>query len=188
MATPSHSLIFVFLCLPAVLVKANILGDIYPCPCKCSQENETSLHMYLHQFPALPGVPNRNEYGMINSTEPIGFGQMYVHDWLLTIGTSANENVVGRLQGFHLQAGQTTTSWYMAHTMVFSDGSFAGSTIEVSGLLGVKPNGQWSITGGTGTFASAHGTIKFMNSQSSTATDDIRELDIHVFHTPEAVV
>ncbi len=66
--------------------------------------------------------------------------------------------------------------------------SFAGSTIEVSGLLGVKPNGQWSITGGTGTFASAHGTIKFTNSQRSTATDDIRELDIHVFHTPETVV
>uniref|UniRef100_A0A0E0IAL2 Dirigent protein n=1 Tax=Oryza nivara TaxID=4536 RepID=A0A0E0IAL2_ORYNI len=163
MATPSHCLIFLFLCLPAVLVKANIFGDIYPCPCKCSQENETSLHMYLHQFPALPGVPNRNEYGVINSTEPIGFGQMYVHDWLLTTGPSANENIVGLLY-------------------------FAGSTIEVSGLLGVKPNGQWSITGGTGTFASAHGTIKFTNSQSSTATDDIRELDIHVFHTPEAVV
>jgi hypothetical protein len=42
-------------------------------------------------------------------------------------------------------------------------------------------NGQWSITGGTAAFASAHGTIKFTNSQSSTATDAIKELDIHVF-------
>ncbi|EEE68550.1 hypothetical protein OsJ_27024 [Oryza sativa Japonica Group] len=76
-------------------------------------------------------------------------------------------------------AGTWLTPWCSA---------MAGSTIEVFGLFGVKPNGQWSITGGTGTFASAHGTIKFTNSQSSTATDDIRELDIHVFHTPEAVV
>uniref|UniRef100_A0A0E0AUF3 Dirigent protein n=1 Tax=Oryza glumipatula TaxID=40148 RepID=A0A0E0AUF3_9ORYZ len=175
MATPSHCLIFLFLCLPAVL--ANILGDIYPCPCKCSQENETCLHMHLHQFPALPGVPNRNEYGVINSTEPIGFGQMY--------GPMQMKMLLDVYKAFISKlvkpppAGTWLTPWCSA---------IAGSTIEVSGLLGFKPNGQWSITGGTGTFASAHGTIKFTNSQSSTATDDIRELDIHVFHTPEAVV
>jgi len=66
--------------------------------------------------------------------------------------------------------------------------SFAGSTLEVSGITEVKPNGEWSITGGTAAFASAHGTIKFINSQSSTATDAIKELDIHVFHTPEPAV
>lgn len=66
--------------------------------------------------------------------------------------------------------------------------SFAGSTLEVSGIMEVKPNGQWSVTGGTAAFASAHGTIKFTNSPSSTATDAIRELDIHVFHTPETAV
>ncbi|KAF8711314.1 hypothetical protein HU200_029339 [Digitaria exilis] len=81
---------------------------------------------------------------------------MYVDDWALTTGLSASENVVGRVQGFHLQ----------------------GSTLEVSGLIEVKPNGEWSITGGTAAFASAHGTIKFIISQSSTATDAIREPDI----------
>lgn len=78
--------------------------------------------MYLHQFPALPGVPNPNENGMVNSTQPIGFGQMYVDDWALTTGLSASENVVGRVQGFHLQAGQTSTSWYTAHTISFRAG------------------------------------------------------------------
>jgi hypothetical protein len=58
----------------------------------------------------------------------------------------------------------------------------------VSGITEVKPNGQWSITGGTVAFASAHGTINFINSQSSTATDAIKELDIRVFHTPEVLV
>ncbi|RLM70198.1 hypothetical protein C2845_PM17G06290 [Panicum miliaceum] len=122
MTTPSRTLIFLFVFLPAILAKANILVDIYPNPCRCSKENETRLHMYLHQFPHLPGVPNRNEYTMVNSSEPIGFGNMIVHDWALTAGLSATENVVGRLQGFHLQAGQTTTSWYTAHTIVFRDG------------------------------------------------------------------
>ncbi|KAG2561488.1 hypothetical protein PVAP13_8KG162800 [Panicum virgatum] len=188
MTTPSRTLIFLFVFLPAILAKGNILEDILPNPCKCCQENETRLHMYLHQFPHLPGVTNRNEYTMVSSPEPIGFGTMIVHDWVLTTGLSATENVVGRLQGFHLQAGQATTSWYTAHTIVFRDGSFAGSTLEVSGITEVKPNGEWSITGGTAAFASAHGTIKFINSQSSTATDAIKELDIHVFHTPEPAV
>ncbi|RCV37534.1 hypothetical protein SETIT_8G071100v2 [Setaria italica] len=91
---------------------------------------------------------------------------MYVHDWVLTTGLSATENVV----------------------YVFRDGRLAGSALDVSGITEVKPNSQWSITGGTVAFASAHGTIKFINSQSSTATDAIKELDIHVFHTPEATV
>jgi hypothetical protein len=121
MAT-SSSLIFLFLCLPAILARANILEDIYPNPCKCSKENETRLHVYLHQFPHLPGVPNRNEYEMLNSSEPMGFGNMVVHDWVFTTGLSATENVVGRLQGFHLLAGQTTGSWYFANTLVFRHG------------------------------------------------------------------
>jgi hypothetical protein len=33
-----------------------------------------------------------------------------VHDWVLTTGLSATQNVVGRLQGFHLQAGQVHCS------------------------------------------------------------------------------
>jgi hypothetical protein len=125
MATPSLAHIFLFLCLPAILAKASVPDHISPpCPIvkKCSQEIETRLHLYLHQFPAQPGVPNRNEYGVINSPEPIAFGQMYVHDWVLTQGLSATENVVGHAQGFHLQAGQTTSSWYTAHTFVFRNG------------------------------------------------------------------
>jgi hypothetical protein len=38
---------------------------------------------------------------------------------------------------------------------------------------------------GTEAFANAHGTIKFSISSSSTATDAIYALDIHVFYTQE---
>uniref|UniRef100_K3ZMS5 Dirigent protein n=1 Tax=Setaria italica TaxID=4555 RepID=K3ZMS5_SETIT len=114
-----------------------------------------------------------NEYGVINSPEPIGAR------CTSTTGFSPQGSVQLKMSWFYLQAGQTTTSWYTAHTIV-------RSALDVSGITEVKPNSQWSITGGTVAFASAHGTIKFINSQSSTATDAIKELDIHVFHTPEA--
>lgn len=39
--------------------------------------------------------------------------------------------------------------------------------------------------GGTGVFTNAHGNVKFTYSNNSTATDVIREVDIHVFYTPE---
>ncbi|KAF8720496.1 hypothetical protein HU200_023742 [Digitaria exilis] len=41
--------------------------------------------------------------------------------------------------------------------------------------------------GGTGTFANAHGIIKYRDVPStvSSITDIVRELDIHIFYTPE---
>jgi hypothetical protein len=41
--------------------------------------------------------------------------------------------------------------------------------------------------GGTGVFTNAHGTIKYRDVQStdSSITDNVRELDIHIFYTPE---
>lgn len=118
MATPSLSLLFLF-CLPIVLATARPADKNYPYPCECPQENEIRLHMYLHQFPAWPNVSNPNEVGVIASAQPIGFGQMYVHDWFLTIGPNPNAKIVARAQGFHLQAGQTATSWYTSHIIVF---------------------------------------------------------------------
>ncbi|CAN6299471.1 unnamed protein product [Urochloa humidicola] len=189
MATPSRSLPFLFLCLPIVLAMASPTDKIFTYQCDCPVENEIRLHMYLHQFPAWPNVPNPNEVAVIGSTQPLGFGQMYTHDWFLTIGPNPNERVVARAQGFHLQAGQTATSWYTSHIIVFQDGtSFAGSTLEVLGLILPKPTrGQWSIMGGTGVFTNAHGTIKYTDVQStvSSITDNVRELDIHIFYTPE---
>jgi hypothetical protein len=123
MATPSsRSLFFLFICLPIVLAKASPPADeIYSYPCKCPQEMR--LHLYLHQFPAWPNVSNPNEVGVIGSTQPFGFGQMYVHDWFLTVGPNPNGKIVARAQGFHIQAGQTATSWYTSHIIVFQDGT-----------------------------------------------------------------
>jgi hypothetical protein len=123
MATPSLTLLFLFLCPAIVLAIASPAEKTGLDPCVCPQEYEIRLHMYLHQFPAWPNVSNPNEVGAIASSHPIGFGTMYVHDWFLTIGPNPNEMIVARVQGFHLQAGQTTTSWYTSQIIVFQDDS-----------------------------------------------------------------
>lgn len=131
-ATPSSSaLLFLLLLQLAVLAMASTTGyNDQPslqvplpslCPCNCPKENETRLHMYLHQFPDRPDVPKPNEVAVISSTQPIGFGQTYVDDWFLTMGSDPNEKIIGRAQGFHIQAGQTITSWYTSHIFVFQE-------------------------------------------------------------------
>ncbi|RLN43063.1 benzothiadiazole-induced protein-like [Panicum miliaceum] len=79
-------------------------------------------------------------------------------------------------------------SFYKFKEVFQDDSSFAGSTLEVLGLIRPKPTrGQWSIVGGTGAFTNAHGTIKYTDVQStvSSITDNVRELDIHIFYAPE---
>lgn len=68
----------------------------------------------------------------------------------------------------------------------FPQNSFAGSTLEVLGrITPPETTGQWAIMGGTGSFANAHGTIKFTVVQSTATgiTDIVKELDIHVIYT-----
>ncbi|TVU13873.1 hypothetical protein EJB05_37305, partial [Eragrostis curvula] len=196
MATHSSSFIFLCLLLPAVVAMASPLNHIFDNPCNCPQQNETTLHMYLHQFPSWPNVTNPNEAYMTCGSAPIGFGTMIIHDWILTDGPDPNEKVFARAQGFHLQAGPTSTSWYTSHIFVFQNGSiftpnnskwasswsWLGSTLEVLGMI-TPPNtaGQWAIMCGTGSFTNAHGTIKYNVVQSTmkNITEFVKKLDIH---------
>ncbi|KAL6883530.1 hypothetical protein ACP4OV_010944 [Aristida adscensionis] len=188
----SSSLIFLFLLLPAVLAMASPSKTIYcsSYPCECPQEKETRLHMYLHQFPAWPNVAKPNEILTQNLTNPATtgiFGTTYVHDWFLTMGPDPNEKIIGRAQGHHIQAGLAAISWYTSHIFVFQSGRFAGSTLQVLGIIDGSATGEWSIMGGTGAFANAHGTIKYKQSSGivPSIVETLRELDIQVF-TPES--
>jgi hypothetical protein len=127
----SATMLFLVLLLLAFLDMANSIdynaqpSSQWPLPslslCNCPKQNETRLQMYLHQYPALPSVPKPNEVGVISSTQPIGFGQTYVDDWFLTKRPDPNQNIIGRAQGYHIQTGQTVTSWYTSHIFVFQD-------------------------------------------------------------------
>jgi hypothetical protein len=132
-AASSATMVFLMLSLLAVLDIASSSTDYGAlpsslqqvpsllCPYNCPKENETRLHIYLHQYPAWPNVPKPNEVGVIMPSQPIGFGQIYVDDWFLTSGPDPNQNIVGRAHGYHIQAGQTVTSWYTSHIFAFEN-------------------------------------------------------------------
>jgi hypothetical protein len=130
-AASSATMLFLMLSLLAVLDMTSSSTDYGAlpsslqvpslCPCNCPKENETRLHMYLHQYPAWPNVPKPNEVGVIISSQPIGFGQTYVDDWFLTSGPDPNQNIIGRAHGYHIQAGQTVTRWHTSHIFVFEN-------------------------------------------------------------------
>ncbi|KAJ1267836.1 hypothetical protein BS78_07G088500 [Paspalum vaginatum] len=164
MATVPSSSSFQFLLLPSVLQGLPAVSSVdyiaqpssrVPLPslgqgqCNCPKENETSMLINLHQFPGWSNVPNPNEISVIITNKTNGFGGMVVDDWSLT---DLNGDFIGRAQGFHIQDGQTVSSWYFSHIFAFqSSWWFAGSTLQVVGIY-PHPGGQWSITGGTGAF------------------------------------
>ncbi|KAG2538184.1 hypothetical protein PVAP13_9NG312642 [Panicum virgatum] len=149
MATPSLSFLLLF-CLPIVLATARPADKSYRYPCEC---------------PQVPRDFDPTYWVWHDAT-------MYAHDWFLTLGPNPNEVIVARAQGFHLQSGQTATSWYTSHIIVFQDASrFAGSTLEVLGLIRPRPTR----------------VINYKDVQSTVSgiIDNVRELDIHIFYTPE---
>ncbi|XP_037470227.1 dirigent protein 6-like [Triticum dicoccoides] len=83
------------------------------------------------------------------------FGHYVVVNWTVFEGEGNGAKLVARGQGSTICAG----SWISTYVIVFVDGRFKGSTLQVMGnALGV--NGQLAVTGGTGEFALASGIIK----------------------------
>lgn len=186
MATYSSSALFILFLLPTFLsMAASTYYDICPVECGCPDQNEVTMHLYLHQFVAGANHPNRNEEFVIASSYPNGFGTTLVDDWYLTATTNPNDNIVARAQGMHVQAGQSNANmWYTSHNIVFQDDRFKGSTLQVMGIIAAS-SGEWSVIGGTGEFSMAHGSIKFTTDPSSTSEDAVRELNIRAIYTAD---
>ncbi|WVZ64541.1 hypothetical protein U9M48_014041, partial [Paspalum notatum var. saurae] len=177
-APRSSSFLFLVLLLPSLVLGFSTPDSLVGPLCDCPQPNEARFQLVLHQYPAWPNDPIPNEVNSVITTQPNNFGGLLVDDWFMT---DPNGNYLGRAQGFHIQAGQSTTSasWYFAHNFVFQSGGYAGSTLHVVGIY-PSPSGQWSINGGTGVFTNAHGTIWFSASRGAGAsgTEGIYALNI----------
>ncbi|CAL4980483.1 unnamed protein product [Urochloa decumbens] len=176
MAIPSSFLIFLgILLLPAILATPSSLEKPYPCPSECVQQKETHFHMYLHQFPAWDNVTDKNEAPSFN---------MFLDNWLITMENNPYEMIIGHARGYHLGMAFSGGLFQTSHTYVFESGRFAGSTLQVLGLLDILvKQGELVIIGGTGAFSTAHGTIRYKEVQStrSNITDVVRELEVHIF-------
>ncbi|KAJ3705521.1 hypothetical protein LUZ61_009226 [Rhynchospora tenuis] len=146
-------------------------------PANPPQYNELYCHLYLHHTPL---EPNRDQVAIIEPKLNNSFGTLVVNDWPLYDGLGPNAKLIGRAQGFHLQAGMKSQHWYNSFSIVFEDAQFKGSSLQVMGP--VVERGEWAIVGGTGQFHLAHGVI-YKKFHEQRKNGNIMELNIHAFYS-----
>ncbi|XP_047043751.1 dirigent protein 11-like [Lolium rigidum] len=148
----------------------------------CTHRTEHELYARLYTHHAYLGHHMSRPQGMRLTEFKNGFGSMTVNDWLVTDGPSRDTKVVARAKGVHIQAGMDTHSYYVSFNMVFEEGRFKGSTLQVMGTVVEK--GEWAIVGGTGELTLARGVIYKHDSEFVRDEGDCIELDIHCLYTP----
>ncbi|KAI5021358.1 hypothetical protein ZWY2020_055203 [Hordeum vulgare] len=171
MARLDHTMSFLLICSFIL----SITNPSFSCPVPC--ETELTLRFYLRRVVA---GPSRDQEQIVASPYPKGFGQIVVNDWSILDAPESNATIIARGEGMQLQASRAGNRWFNYVSIVFKEDRFRGSTLIAMGIT------QWAIVGGTGQFASAHGTIK-LGIFRETNVETYVQLDIHVFSTPETV-
>lgn len=142
-------------------------------------EQELYAHLYLHHTGQGEHI---NQHGVLSPGFENSFGSIVVNDWAITEGPSLDTKVVAHAKGIHIQAGMDIKNYFVSFNMVFEDGRFKGSTLQVMGTVVEK--GEWAIVGGTGEFTLARGVIYKPRAEYINQVGDVIELDIHCFYTP----
>ncbi|KAF6998556.1 hypothetical protein CFC21_014671 [Triticum aestivum] len=146
--------------------------------CTHRTEHELYARLYLHH--TFQGE-YRNQHKVLSSVFQNEFGSLVANDWVITDEPGRDTKVVAHAKGIHIQAGMDTEDYYVSFNMVFDDGRFKGSTLQVMGT--VVAEGEWAILGGTGEFALARGVIYKTYSKYINQVGDVIELDIHCLYT-----
>ncbi|CAM0955785.1 unnamed protein product [Alopecurus aequalis] len=148
--------------------------------CTHRAEHELYAHLYLHHT---SGGQYTNQQRVLSTKFKDEFGSMSVNDWVITDGRSRDTKVVAHAKGFHIRAGlDDYQNYYVSFNMVFVDGRFKGSTLQVMGTVVHK--GEWAIVGGTGEFMLARGVIYKPYAKYLHNVGDVIEIDIHCLYTP----
>ncbi|PUZ67220.1 hypothetical protein GQ55_3G417200 [Panicum hallii var. hallii] len=104
--------------------------------------------LYLHNNCRGPRV---NQASLLNP--PPVMGELAANNWTVYDGPGPDAKLVARAHGLHINAG----NWHNSFRLVFEDGRFKGSTLQVMGV--VVEHGEWAIVGGTGELAMATGEV-----------------------------
>ncbi|KAG0530266.1 hypothetical protein BDA96_05G171200 [Sorghum bicolor] len=131
------------------------------------------LHFYFHEVRA--GAPNATVVSVVslNNKSAGAFGDVKVLDNELREGPDPESRLIGRAQGFGVNASLDGSSYFSAIDFVFSgdDGEYSGSTVSAQGRF--DPTGrrtdERSIVGGTGKlrFARGYMTSRILSSTNS---------------------
>ncbi|KAL4572884.1 hypothetical protein LXL04_019672 [Taraxacum kok-saghyz] len=147
------------------------------------KQKVTKLNFYFHDKIA---PPSQTAYQVFESTLSSAgmaqFGRGYMFDNPLTVSPDLQSMSIGRGQGLSGAASLQEPRLLMNMNVVFTQGKFNGSTLQVLGANPIlSPVREMSIVGGTGDFRLARGVATaqpyFFN-----ATATILEFNLIVLH------
>ncbi|KAL7206910.1 hypothetical protein ACSBR2_019586 [Camellia fascicularis] len=132
-----------------------------------TDQKVTKLHFYFQDLRDITTtiVAQSNT----SLTSPTFFGLIYVVDDPLTVGPSQASKVVGRAQGLYGFSSKEDMRLIMAIDIVFTDGTYNGSTLTVLGSNPItQTKRELPVIGGTGVFRLARG-VALLNTYSLNA-------------------
>ncbi|GLJ12054.1 hypothetical protein SUGI_0182970 [Cryptomeria japonica] len=120
---------------------------------------EERMVIYAHDSFSGPNATGIIVAGMGGvSSNPLGFGTVFVIDDPVTVGPDISSMYLGRAQGILVNSELKGTSFHLAFTIVFGSGKYNGSTLEIQGADPFKQKQrEISVVGGTGMFRYARG-------------------------------
>ncbi|KAL5541973.1 hypothetical protein UlMin_009683 [Ulmus minor] len=133
------------------------------------QPNQTNLVFYVHDYftgEDASAITVGGKKGPISSI--LHFGTLVAVDDPVTIEPTIESKMIGRAQGLYLNSAQDGKALYIVFSVIFTDGEFKGSTLEIQGsdLFSMKER-EFGIVSGTGFFRFVKGygimTTEFMD-------------------------
>ncbi|KAI4344785.1 hypothetical protein L6164_011974 [Bauhinia variegata] len=118
------------------------------------QPKQTNLVIYVHDYFTGEEVTAITVAGKAGPTfDILKFGTTAIVDDPVTEGPSNKSKIIGRAQGIYVNSQLDGKAVFMVFSVVFNDGEFKGSTLEIQGYdaFGMKER-EFSIVSGTGHF------------------------------------
>lgn len=118
------------------------------------EAKETNLVLYVHDYFTGRDTSAITVAGKDGPTSHIlRFGTIAVVDDAVTEGPTIDSKQIGRAQGIYVNSQLDGKALYMAFSLIFTDGEFKGSTLEIQGsdIFAMKQR-EFGVVSGTGHF------------------------------------
>ncbi|KAM0946941.1 putative dirigent protein [Dioscorea sansibarensis] len=150
------------------------------------KEKVTHLHFFFqerldgdHPTSVLVAKPKDT---IVNVSNPLPFGAVYVLDVPLTEGLDPNSKVIGQAQGLSVSIGKDKLMVGFMVDFGFTFGEFNGSSISVlSRNPTLDVNRELAVVGGRGKFRMARG-FATLHTVTATTSVIVVEYNVTIFH------
>ncbi|KAJ4722013.1 Dirigent protein [Melia azedarach] len=118
------------------------------------ETKQTNIVFYVHDYFTGNDASAVTVAGISGPTSSIlHFGTIAVVDDTVTEGPTIESKEIGRAQGVYVNSHLDGKALYMAFSVIFTDGEFKGSTLEIQGsdVFSMKQR-EFGVVSGTGYF------------------------------------